>query len=273
MRWRRNILLLFITLASSSFGQFCFPPTGARSAAMGGCGTALNDVESATINIASIARQRRSQVALSYRNEYLQTKLSYKSLTATYTIKKSGSLMAHYTHYGSTTYNEQQAMLGYALPVSQKLSLGVGVDYLHSGASIAGYSENLLTCSLGLQFYPTERLTLGTSVFNPLFVKSSSTIVEMRIPVDFRVGIAYRILQPLLATVEVEKNIYETAALRCGLEYTYNSWLSARVGMSTQPMNLTFGAGVNRSHYAIDLALQYHTILGLTPHLSLLYQF
>lgn len=95
----------------------------------------------------------------------------------------------------------------------------------------------------------------------------------MRVPVDFRAGIAYRILQPLLATVEVEKNIYQPASLHCGLEYTYNNWLSARVGMSTQPMKLSLGAGVNHSHYAIDLAMQYHTILGLTPHLSLQYQF
>ena len=276
-----------LVLGNATRGQFVLGPTGARSAGMGDCGVALYDLHSATLNIAAGARLVQPQIALSYRQDFMLSQLSYKSVSGSYTFRRSrrgggnsdlvpnhyGTIVAQYTHYGSSTYDEQQASLGYALAISRMLSLGIELDYLHSGASLAGYGSNVVTCSLGLQFYPSSRLTVGAAVFNPLFVKANTTLVATHVPVDFRIGVAYRLLQPLLATIEVEKNIYESAALRCGLEYTYNDWLFARVGMATGPMTLSAGVGVMRPHFGIDLALRYHTILGLTPQATLLYRF
>lgn len=266
-------------------GQYIFAPSGARSAGMGDCGVALYDLHSATLNIAAAARIGEPQIALAYRQDFMLSELAYKSITGSYTFRRHrasggstsaipyGTLLAHYTHYGNSNYQEQHASLGYALGVSRMISIGIGLDYLHSGASLAGYTHNMVTCSIGLQFYPTSELTIGASVFNPLFVKANTSLVTTRVPVDFRIGVSYRILKPLLATIEVEKNIYEASSLHCGLEYTYHDWLFARVGMATGPMHLSLGIGVLRPHFGIDLALRYHTILGLTPQATLLYRF
>ena len=60
----------------------------------------------------------------------------------------------------------------------------------------------------------------------------------------------------------------ERMRFRLGAEYRYEKYLFFRAGMATAPLTLTFGLGFMHEIYRIDLAVEHHNILGLTPQIS-----
>ena len=61
--------------------------------------------------------------------------------------------------------------------------------------------------------------------------------------------------------------------LRFGLEYTFFDFVNARIGLSTNPMIYSFGIGIDRSSWGVDIAMMMHSTLGVTPQISAMYKF
>lgn len=268
--------LLFIALAicaKASFSQFAFPTQSAVGGAMGGCGVALDDFWSRVGSVAGIAKLERPSVGLSFRNNFLLSELSYKSVAFALPVTKSGSLGTIYTHFGNADYNEQRVNLMYAQKFGHMFALGVEFDYLHSGVSEAGYeSANLFTFGVGLQFYPTSTLTIGAHIFNPISTHYK-TEVKMDVPALFRAGVAYNFIKNATATMDFVKDMNHNSDLRFGLEYTFFDFVNARIGFATQQLTYSFGVGIDRSSWGVDLAMQVHPTLGVTPQISAVYKF
>ena len=77
----------------------------------------------------------------------------------------------------------------------------------------------------------------------------------------------YRPVSDLITVVELSSD--ERPRFRCGMEYAYQQRYFARVGLSTNPLLMTFGLGCRVSHYHIDLGTEVHPVLGLSPQISL----
>lgn len=77
----------------------------------------------------------------------------------------------------------------------------------------------------------------------------------------------YRPLPQLLTIVEAESE--DRTRLRIGMEYRYENLCFVRTGFSTSPIAFTFGLGTRQRRYAIDLAVEAHSALGITPQTSL----
>ena len=271
----KNRLLFIVLLISAQcvFSQYAFPTQSAVGGAMGGCGAALGDFWSRVGSVAGIAKLERPSVGLSFRNNFLLSELSYKSVAIALPVTKNGSLGTSYTHFGNADYNEQRVNLMYAQKFGHMFALGVELDYLHSGVSDAYYeSANLFTFGVGLQFYPSNTLTVGVHVFNPISMHYK-TEVKMDVPALFRAGVAYNFIKNATATVDFVKDMNYDSDLRFGLEYTFFDFVNARIGFSTTPMVYSFGIGIDRSSWGVDIAMMMHSILGITPQISAMYKF
>ena len=270
----KTLLIFYILLITTqTWAQFNFPPSNARSNAMGGCYTSLNDYWSCIENIAGAASIKDISIGINYRNDYISPRQAYKSASFIMPFKNAGSTIIHYTHYGNYIYNEQKLSTGYAMNISQSINIGITIDYLHSGTSDSHYQNlNYLTCSVGIQFHPSNQLTLGAKIFNPIFIKTTTNANE-HIPIIFNLGISYFILTDLLSSFEIEKNIYTPFICRFGLEYSITKNIFARIGFSTHTNIFGCGLGIKQHHYAIDISTQFHPVLGITPQISANYNF
>lgn len=253
--------------------QFAFPSQSAVGGAMGGCSAALDDFWSRMGGVAGIAKMDRPTVGLAFQNNFLMSELSYKSVAFAIPVTQNGTIGTSYTHFGNSNYNEQRVNLMYAQKFGHMFALGAEFDYLHSGVSDATFeSANLFTFGVGLQFYPTSTLTIGAHIFNPISMHYQ-TDVKMDVPALFRAGVAYKFIKNATATMDFVKDMNHKSDLRFGLEYTFFDFVNARIGIATKPFMYSFGVGIDREKWGVDIAMQMHTILGITPQISAIYKF
>src|SRR5574344_1287121 len=263
-------LFFFCAVNIAVSAQFVFPTQSARGAAMGGASVALDDFGSAASNIAGFAHQKYT-VAVAIDQNYARR--TFKSLCAVVYSSKRSTLAIDYSHYGNIDYNEQKTSLDYALAIGKKVNLGLAFHYLYSGTSDAYYLPvHLLTFSAGLQTRLSDHMLSGFQVFNTFGIRLNDDATSM-IPILLNAGVSYKLMPNLLGTIEIEKNIYLTPCIRFGVEYDWNKKLFARAGFATQPIVYTFGVGLMQRHYAVNLAMQVHQVLGLAPQLSAYYRF
>ena len=204
------------------------------------------------------------QVGLDYRQGFLLAGMADKSLRLVWPTAQRGAVVADYLHHGNPDYHEQQLLAGYALRATPWLQVGVAARYLHLGTSDGHYAtRQWVAASAMLQ------ASLGGST--TLMLSGGSRPWDMARPYRLHLQAQYRPLPQLLTVVEGESE--DCMRLRLGMEYCYRQQFYLRTGMATQPMLFTFGLGFRQPHYAIDLAVEVHNTLGLTPHTSLILWF
>lgn len=270
----RKILIYIVALlfATPLFAQFDFPAMGGRGSGMGGVSVALDDGESAMVNIAALASVDKAVVATGFREGFLERGMGYASLGGAMPVG-FGSVAVTVVHFGSEDYNEQGVTLAYGIPLGERVSMGAGFHYLHSGTSDPYYDAlNRVTFSVALRYVPANDFVVGFKAFNPIAVLSDSE-QSMRIPALFSLGVSYRLMEELLAVAEIEKSLYQWVTLRLGLEYSFLENYAFRIGVNTQPIIYSLGFGLRWEHFGADIAAEYHNVLGLTPQLSVNYRF
>jgi hypothetical protein len=125
---------------------------------------------------------------------------------------------------------------GYGVDYSYGINLGILYnidDNIYCGAMVSNInqptigknSEELPQCfSLGIGYYPQERLTISAEIFR-----------DIRFEPDYRMGVAYQFQYPII--------------IRIGLQDAVNSY--------------SFGLGFMWNTFCVDYALQIHQILGM----------
>lgn len=199
-------------------------------------------------------------VGLDYRQGFLMAGMADKSLRLVWPTAQRGAVVADYQHHGNLDYHEQQVEAGYALRATEWLQVGVAARYLHLGTSDGHYPAQQWVAAAALL-----QATVGDNTV--LTLSGGSRPWDAVRPYRLHVQAQYRPLPQLLTVIEGESE--ERARLRLGLEYCYHEQFFLRTGLATHPMLFTFGLGFRQTHYAIDLAVEVHNALGLTPHTSL----
>lgn len=216
----------------------------ARNSAMGG--VLLYDLD-------------RRQVSIGYRQAFLAKGMADKTLHMVWPTG-TGGVTADYLHHGNIDYHEQQVGISYALRATRWLTVGVGGRYLHLGTSDGHYRPQqwlgaLLLVNADLGGHTSLSLTAGTRPW------------DTQRPYLLHLVAIYRPLPQLITIVEAESE--EHMRMRFGTEYTYRNDYFLRTGFSTHPFVLTFGLGLRYQQCTIDLAVEAHHTLGITPHTSL----
>ena len=246
----RGVLLLAALLAPLwAAAQFSPTAHDARSGAMGGC-------------LLLPADSSAGWATLDWRQGYLMQGMATRSLAAGMHFGTVGRVAAAYSHFGDADYHEQQAALAVGMRVTRWLTLGVYGLYSNIGTSDPHYCpQHWLDGGLALQIDGNRNIDWGGYV-----VANSRSWDESR-PIGMRAGITYRPVSDLLTVVELSMD--DRTRLRCGMEYAYQHRYFARVGLSTNPLLMTFGLGCRLGRYHIDLGTEVHPVLGLSPQISL----
>ena len=269
-------LLLLITLIISSSALFAYGiihPIGGRAAAMGGASAASQGLWAMQNNPAGMAHLERISLGLYYENRWMLPETAYKC-GAFAVPTKFGVVGLGFNQFGSAKYNENKFGLAYAKAFGRYLQIGLQLDYLLLKAGNDYGKFSAVTFELGIQSQVTDRLTLGTYIFNPVNFSFEQTLNHEKIPVVMRFGLAYRFTKDFVGQCEIEKDTErEGVSLRGGLEYEAVKNLYIRAGAQTNPNLLSFGLGYAIRFAQINVAAQLHNELGASVQIGMVFGF
>lgn len=267
-------LLLFITCIALNVNLFAYDfinPIGGRAAAMGGSSVASRGLWAIQNNPAGMAYLDKFSLGLYYENRWFLPETAYKSAALALPVK-FGCLGLSFNQFGSSKYSENKLGLAYAKDFGPYLQIGLQLDYLSISLGSEYGRQSAVTFELGIQSQVTEKLRLGTYIFNPVNFKLEQTINQERLPLVFRFGMAYQFTKDFAGQCEIEKNTdHEGVSLRCGLEYEALKNFYLRAGVQTNPGLLTFGLGYEISFARIDVAGQLHQELGASIQIGAIF--
>lgn len=269
---RLHIFIIAILCSGLSFAQSNFS-LGARSAALGGANTTLSDVWSAQNNQAGLGFIKKTEFGAYYENRFLLKELSFTGAAVAIPLKQKGALGVTFTNFGYSVFRQSKVGLGYGMKFGENFSAGIELDYLMTQISdAAGFygRKGVPTGALGFQAKLTKQVIFAAHLYNPVKAKITNYNNEI-IPATLKAGLQYNLSDKVLFVAGAEKSTYQKFRFNAGMEYLPAKDFYLRGGISTQPVQMSFGAGMNLQGLKIDLSSSWHSILGFSPQFGLSY--
>lgn len=265
------LLISLILTASNIFAYDIIHPIGGRAAAMGSSSVASQGLWAMQNNPAGMANLDKISLGLYYENRWMLPETAYKC-GAFALPTKFGTLGLSFNQFGSSKYNENKFGLAYAKDFGRYLQIGLQLDYLLLKIGNDYGKFNAVTFELGIQSHVTNKLTLGTYIFNPINFSFEQTLNHEKLPIVMRFGLAYQFTKDFVGQCEIEKNTErEGISLRGGLEYEAVRNLYIRAGVQTNPGILSFGLGYAIRFAQINVAAQLHNELGASVQIGMIF--
>ncbi len=262
-----HLLFLALLVATSLHAQHGLPKTaGAYGAGMGNASVTYNNIYSAFGNQAGLADLKKFAAVAFVEQRYLLPELRTIGIAAALPTK-TGTFGLAINHTGDAVYNEQKIGLSYARKLSNIISVGAQFDYL--GTRIAEYGSHAnYTFELGMQATLMPKFRIGAHVFSPIRQKINETDYILTL---LSVGVAYEPSNKFMLTAAAEQNFRYPTTIKAGMQYRMNDAFSLRAGFGTGDVRTSFGVGLNIKPVQIDIAAQYHRLLGFSPTVSFVY--
>lgn len=271
----KKLLLLFslVFVFSKTFSQTYLTYAGARSSAMADASVTKHDVFAAFSNQACLAELEHTAVGVSVLNKFGIKELNTSALAFALPVSKKGDVFAvSLNYFGYNLFNRTKAGLGYSKKLSKVFNAAIQIDYINTKVAEGYGSISNITFEAGLLAKINPKLDAGVHIFNPLRTKIADYNDE-RLPAIIKAGLSYKISEKVLAAAETFKSIDEKAIYKFGLEYNPAKILFLRGGVTTEPVQFTFGIGVKWNNLGFDFSSGYYEPLGYSPALSLHYTF
>jgi hypothetical protein len=260
-----SLLFGFLSLTASGenpYRQFA----GAGEAGMGYVCVMKKSFWSSFHNQASLAYNTSFSAGFNYENRFGIYELGTSSAAFSLPAGKA-AIGGIYSHFGYKDFKRELAGLACGMRLSDKLAAGVQVDYFSERAPGEYGNNQLITCEAGLILTPSENLSVGIHLFNPV----PNSIRKSPVPSILRVGTGTNLGTTLFAGIEAEMGSGKTLILKTGLEYEAAKKLWIRVGYSTENNSFGFGLGYFAKIVMIDLGFRTHEKLGVTSSASLIF--
>lgn len=270
----RHLLFFLIIMLMPCCTRAAHDPTniGARAMGMGNISVVGIGFHSLYNNQAALAYHGKMTAAIDYdQGFFVDHSLSIKA--AGFALPtKFGSLGLSMKYFGYQLYNEQKIGLAYGRTLGEYLALGVQLDYFRTFIGNQYGSAQAVSFEIGIYSKLSEQLELGAHIFNPIGMQIGHQIKE-DIPIAFKLGLLYHVIDELLLAVEAEKILDQKTSYKFGLQYRIGKHFVARTGIASQPLLYTFGMGLIWNQLILDIGTAYHQSLGFSPRISLQFNF
>ncbi len=272
----RKLLLLHILIIFTYLSVFSqnenFISLGARSVGMGNTSVNFTDVWAVQNNQAGLGFIQSSSIGLHYENRYGISNLGYKSIAGAFKTN-SGTFGVKFNYQGYSTYNNIETGVSYGRSFGEYFAAGIQIDYLHTSLSQDYGSAGMALAEIGILAKPIKNLIIGAHVYNPTMSKYKETVNTERIPTIFKFGAGYKFDDVAFLNAEIVKDIDYPFIIRAGVEFNLVKNFVARAGVSSNNSLISFGAGYKLKGFHIDVAFSYHSYLGYSPFITLVYNF
>ncbi len=272
---RCMVLYVALSLSLQGHGQDV-SSLSVRGTGMGGAAVSLQDAGSAWAHVAAAAFVDKATLQLAAHNPYLLQELNTVQIgvmlpRAAFAARgNNGTFSLLLSREGGKAFGQQSLAAAYALRLSPRMALGTALRYRHAGSNDSRYQDyHYLSLAVGFQWRVSQTCLIGLSLNDPYPVSLAETDAVIAARPRLNIGMSYRPLPELLATIEVEQRADSKTKVMAGVEYRPLGGLYLRTGFSTLPMSYAFGIGYRKAWWGLDIAVQRHHLLGLSPQFAL----
>lgn len=254
-------IFLFVVLGLAPSILWAQAAIGARSFALGQTGTALKNDNWSLFHNPSLLRTDRAAVSF-----YGMRYAGFTEITDVAVIvsasNRLGTLASGIHRYGFDLFSETRFNFGYKNSL-EDFHYGILVNYRHV-AQGGGYgSAGAVSIDAGLAAEISQKLIIGTRITNLNRAAYGNTDEEL--PRELSIGLSYALNNSLLFTGDAVKDVRFPLSLRTGIEFKPVSRFYARSGISTEPVTWTLGVGFETGLLFVNIAVQRHEVLGMSP--------
>ncbi len=244
-----------------------FSNTGAEGIALGNAMAAFSGINSIFSNQAGLTAISKFSAALYAEQRYLGTSLKGGGMGLILPTR-SGVFGLKVAYFGWSELNEQQIGITYSRKLMEQLSIGAQVHYHNFGSSEFG-QNGFVSFEAGMIYNVLNNLSIGVHISNPI---RQEVVPNEPLTTIFKAGLSWKVSKVLHLLGEVEKNYRHTARIKGGLDYTLLDKFHLRLGIKTEPNELSFGIGYQAlPNFHLDLSSAYHQVLGFMPSVGLRY--
>jgi hypothetical protein len=255
-----SALILILTDRSAS----AQPTLGAASLAMGQTGTALLNSEwSVFNNIALMSTDNNSLSFYGYRYVGI-TEITDIAIAGTFQ-SGFGTLGFGIHRYGFNLFNENSFLAGYKLSEGT-VHFGISVSYTHLYQGEGYGTAGAAGIHIGIAAEPIDQFVIGVRTTNINQPAYGDTDEEL--PREVAGGISYSPATGMIITADLVKDVRHPVSFRSGIQSHVISSVYIRAGITTAPSTWSAGFGYKHEQWEVNIALQQHNPLGLSPGLD-----
>ncbi len=269
-----RILLTLTALAllgKSELHAQHFRQIGSRQAGMAYAGVALNDIWAYHNNPGMLGFLKEGGAGVYYENRFFLREFQYQGLVFAQPIKK-GTISFGGQYSGTEVYSTSRAGMGYALALSERLSMGVQINYMNVRQPSYYGTKHGISGEFGLGVKITDKWTFAAAINNLTRAKLAEYQNE-RFETIFRAGTLYELSKRVFISTELEKHIAFPLRVKVGIEYHPAEPFYVRAGASSQPSSVALGFGYAFKNLRFDVASNYVQPMGFHTAASLNFLF
>ena len=260
-----SVLLIFLFSSATGSGPYLFS-AGAAEAGMNYSCIMKPGFWSSFHNQALLPLSTSPTFGFNYQNRFNISELGTRSAGLIIPAGKT-CLGALYSNFGYKDLSRHTAGLACGLKLSEKISAGIQTDFFFEKTS-GEYSERRsVTFEAGVIIMPSEKITIGLHLFNPV----PGSLRKTYLPSCIRVGAGIRLSSILLACAEAEISTGKNLILKTAIEYEPVKSFMIRGGFSSENTSFSFGIGYQLKFGQFDLGFTTHDMLGVTSSASIIF--
>lgn len=237
----------------------------------GGASVATVGTFSSLENISSLSLNESFSAGVSVQNSYFLKELTLSSFGLVYSNTRN-AFGLQYSRIGHESYNENKIGLAYAKPLSERIHLGVKVNYLSINQGFYG-NTSLIDVAIGLRTKLSPKTIFATHIFNPLsFHRSSLSGEQISTASGLRAGISY-LEKELTLNLELESSTQYPLLIKSGVLWDVNQSVNLRAGVIFPSNKLSGGIGLRLKQSSINFYYAYEILLNSSAGIGINYEF
>lgn len=258
------LCLCFIGFTTSgiAFGQNSM---GAKLVSMGQAGVALPDSEWSLFSNSALLSTNHNSVSF-YRFRYVGIS-EITDLAAVLNLQtRVGTLGIAMHQYGFNLFSENRMIIGFKKSFGT-FHAGISTSYYHVSQGGGYGSAGAVGVDIGIAAEMADGLWIGARASNVNYPSYGNS--DEILPRDLSFGFSYQLAENTVLSMEAMKDVMFPLSLRSGLQVELIPSLFARAGFTSNPETYSFGFGYVPDRWSVNIGIQQHNPLGLSPALDL----
>ncbi len=218
---------------------------------------------SALGNPALMVENKKTSLGFTVNNRFFIRNLKLGGFGATHRFTKTDFLGIAFQFDGTSNLKQNTIGIAYAKKVNEKFYAGISIIYINLFERTIA-SKNKIIGKAGMCYQPTKQFLIGATVYNPFAAKLTILTTE-RIPTIISAGVCYKVSKQVKVYAEYKLGWYAERILKLGLSYEPRTNIIVYAGFQNSGSPLSLGLTIKTRNININIASQYHQILGFSP--------
>ncbi|MCX6188399.1 MAG: hypothetical protein NTW54_02115 [Bacteroidetes bacterium] len=266
---RQIIVILGLCIAMLSNGQSYDESFAVQGVALGNQSVTMFNAFAPVGNPAMTTNSltpKSTSFGIMASNRFFLKNLKLGGFGIVHKFSKSDALGLVIQFDGTVNFRQNTIALAYSKKINEKFAVGISILYLNTFEQTIGSINNFLT-KAGLIFRPSKQFLVGATVYNP-FASKLTQYTHERIPTIISTGVCYSLSKQVNVYTEYKLGWNSLRVFKMGIAYAPQSNLVIYAGFQTSNAPLSFGISIKTKIININIASQYHQILGFSPALG-----